>query len=144
MTQCSLHKYKCLWGVEDKGKIQVSKRELHTHTHTHIYIYIYIYLDYFRVEFLSHIKKNSHIIVIMLNITNRSPRVFLLLFFMWNRILLLSTLSVYVWNFLLETWTSTFTPLQSHKYLYLFILVKWPSCQGCVIVKFLGLKVTYN
>ena len=65
--------------MEDKGKIQVSKRELHTHTHT--YIYIYIYLDYFRVEFLSHIKKNSHIIVIMLNITNRSPRIFLLLFF---------------------------------------------------------------
>ena len=53
--------------MEDKGKIQVSKKELHTHTHTHIY------LDYFRVEFLSRIKKNSHILVIMLNITNRSP-----------------------------------------------------------------------
>ena len=74
-------------------------------THTHIY------LDYFRVEFLSRIKKNSHILVIMLNITNRSPWVFLLLFFfMWNRILLLPTLSVCVWSSLLKTWIPTFTP----------------------------------
>ena len=44
-AQWLLHKYKCLWGVEDKGWVQVSRREFHTHIH----------LDYTRVEFLSYI-----------------------------------------------------------------------------------------
>ena len=33
LVQCSLHKYKCLWGVGIRAGIQVSKRKLHKHKH---------------------------------------------------------------------------------------------------------------
>ena len=49
LVRWSLHKYKCLWDVGAKVKVQVSWKELHT----------YIYLDYIRVEFLSCIKKKK-------------------------------------------------------------------------------------
>ena len=42
----SLIKYKCLWSVEGKGQVQVSKREFYT----------YVHLYYTRVEFLYYIK----------------------------------------------------------------------------------------
>ena len=29
----SLHKYKCLWSVRVRARVQVSRRELHTHIH---------------------------------------------------------------------------------------------------------------
>ena len=37
----SLHKYKCLWSIETRAGVQVSRKEFHTHIH----------LDYVRVEF---------------------------------------------------------------------------------------------
>ena len=33
LVQCSLHKYKCLWGMGIRTGIQVSKRKLHKHKH---------------------------------------------------------------------------------------------------------------
>ena len=53
LVRWSLYKYKCLWGVGGKGRVQGFKKKLHTHIH----------LDYFIVEFLSCQKKktlNSH------------------------------------------------------------------------------------
>ena len=47
LVQRSLHKYECLWGMEARVGIQVSRREFHTR----------IYLDYTRVEFIFCFKK---------------------------------------------------------------------------------------
>ena len=55
MVRWSLHKYKCLWSVGGKGRVQVSRREFHTHIH----------LDLAIVKILSYIKKVQQVVAHM-------------------------------------------------------------------------------